>query len=76
MQNIIWRPINGPGCKQWIRGYRDDYDINKFYDLFQRPVNAPDKLEGRRKINYVETDIHFLTGGPLHFFDPDEKPKD
>jgi len=47
---MLTRSNQGPGIQQWIRGYRDYYDLNKFKYLIERKENIPEKLEERRRL--------------------------
>lgn len=46
---VFIRVGHGPGCKEWIRGYRDNTELNRFLWLVGRSENTPAKLEERRK---------------------------
>ncbi len=41
---------HGPGCREWVRGYREGAELGRFDFLANRPQNTPKKLEERRKV--------------------------
>jgi len=45
----------GPGCASWIRAYRENYDLKRFFYMVKHDKNTPKDLERRRFL--VNNDI-------------------
>jgi len=49
-RQVIVAYADGPGCKEWIRGYRDNYDLVRFMYMAGNSKNTGVRLEERRKL--------------------------